>query len=147
MTPLNPQQQRIVEHMEGPALVIAGAGSGKTRVITHRLAHLIERGVPASSILMVTFTNKAAEEMLNRAKGLLGKKEQIKQLVSGTFHSVANQFLRRYAPLVGYQHNFSILDEEDSRDVVKEMTDNPQRPPSRNIMQFFRPGILTSIMP
>ena len=119
MTSLNPQQQQIVEHMEGPALVIAGAGSGKTRVITHRVAHLIKKGVPASSILLMTFTNKAAEEMVNRAEGMIGNREQVKQLVSGTFHSVANRFLRRYATLVGFQHNFSILDEEDARDVVR----------------------------
>jgi DNA helicase-2/ATP-dependent DNA helicase PcrA len=119
MSGLNPQQDKIVEHMEGPALVIAGAGSGKTRVITHRVAWLIEQGVPPSSILMVTFTNKAAEEMVHRAANLIGNREQVRQIVSGTFHSVANQFLRRYAPLVGFQHNFTILDEEDSRDLVK----------------------------
>ncbi|MCZ6558582.1 MAG: ATP-dependent helicase [SAR324 cluster bacterium] len=119
MTSLNPSQQQIVEHMEGPALVIAGAGSGKTRVITHRVAHLIEKGIPPSSIMMVTFTNKSAEEMLRRAEGLIAKREQINQIVSGTFHSLANRFLRRYAPLVGHEHNFSILDEEDSRDVVR----------------------------
>ena len=119
MTVLNPQQQKIVEHMEGPALVIAGAGSGKTRVITHRVARLIESGVPPASIMMVTFTNKAAEEMLRRAEGLAANREQVNQIFSGTFHSLANRFLRRYAPLVGWQHNFSILDEEDARDVVR----------------------------
>ncbi|HEX7926111.1 MAG TPA: ATP-dependent helicase, partial [bacterium] len=117
-TPLNTEQQQIVEHLEGPALVIAGAGSGKTRVIVHRVAHLIEKGVPASAILMVTFTNKAAEEMRRRVEGLIGE-GKARDLMSGTFHSMANRFLRRYAPMVGFQNNFSILDDSDSRDMIK----------------------------
>ena len=119
MPGLNAEQQRIVEHLEGPALVIAGAGSGKTRVITHRVAHLVQQGVPPSAILMVTFTNKAAEEMLHRVEGLLGQHALSDRILSGTFHSVANRFLRRYAPLIGYQNNFSILDDSDSRDLIK----------------------------
>jgi len=131
MPGLNPEQQKIVEHLDGPALVIAGAGSGKTRVITHRAAHLIQRGVPPSSILMVTFTNKAAEEMLRRVEGLVQKPGAADQIVSGTFHSVANRFLRRYGPLIGYTHNFTILDDSDARDLVKaalaEAAPKPER--------------------
>jgi DNA helicase-2/ATP-dependent DNA helicase PcrA len=119
MSGLNPEQQQIVEHLDGPALVIAGAGSGKTRVITTRVAHLIRRGIPPAAILMVTFTNKAAEEMQRRVEGLVGEGGLADKLISGTFHSVANRFLRRYAPLIGYQHNFSILDVSDSRDLIK----------------------------
>ena len=119
MNALNPQQQTIVEHMTGPALVIAGAGSGKTRVITHRVAHLIEQGVAPSAIMMVTFTNKAAEEMLHRAEGMLKKKEQAGHIFAGTFHSLANRFLRRYAKHVGFENNFSILDDSDSRDLIR----------------------------
>jgi DNA helicase-2/ATP-dependent DNA helicase PcrA len=119
MSKLNAQQERIVAHLEGPALVIAGAGSGKTRVITHRVARLIETGVPPGAILMVTFTNKAAEEMRLRVEALLGGRDRTKGLVAGTFHSVANRFLRRYGTLVGYQPNFTILDDTDSRDLIK----------------------------
>ena len=119
MIVLNPDQQRIVEHGEGPALVIAGAGSGKTRVIIHRVAHLIERGVPPSAIMMVTFTNKSAEEMKRRLEGLLSRKSKDVKVLAGTFHSIANRFLRRYAPLVEFTNNFSILDNADSRDLIK----------------------------
>ena len=116
---LNPDQEAIVSHLEGPALVIAGAGSGKTRVITQRVARLIETGVPPAAILMVTFTNKAAEEMRGRVEALLGGKANAKGLLAGTFHSVANRFLRRYGTLIGYPNNFSILDDTDSRDLIK----------------------------
>ncbi len=119
MSQLNPDQERIVAHLEGPALVIAGAGSGKTRVIAHRVARLIETGVPPETIFMVTFTNKAAEEMQLRVDALLGIKARSKGLVAGTFHSVANRFLRRYGNLIGYERNFTILDETDSRDLIK----------------------------
>lgn len=116
---LNPVQQEIVDHLEGPALVIAGAGSGKTRVITHRVARLINHGVPASSLLMVTFTNKAAEEMSRRVEMEVGGADKVKGMLAGTFHSVANRFLRKYASLIGYQNNFSILDQSDSRELIK----------------------------
>ncbi|MBI4083195.1 MAG: ATP-dependent helicase [Candidatus Lambdaproteobacteria bacterium] len=115
----NAQQEVIIEHLDGPALVIAGAGTGKTRVITHRVARLIEQGVPPSAILMVTFTNKAAEEMRSRVEGLLRAPAQGRAIVAGTFHSVANRFLRRYATRVGFQNNFTILDESDARDLIK----------------------------
>jgi ATP-dependent DNA helicase UvrD/PcrA len=116
---LNEQQERIVAHVEGPALVIAGAGSGKTRVITHRVAHLIGVGVPPGAILMMTFTNKAAEEMRVRVDALLGGPQASKGLIAGTFHSVANRFLRRYANLIGYERNYTILDETDARELIK----------------------------
>ena len=140
MPGLNPEQQRIVEHLDGPALVIAGAGSGKTRVITHRAAHLIQAGVPASSLMMVTFTNKAAEEMLSRVAGQVSQPGAAEGIVSGTFHSVANRFLRRYAPLVGYSNNFTILDDQDSRDLIKaaltEAVPKPERKlPTAGVLQ------------
>ncbi|MDH4224030.1 MAG: ATP-dependent helicase [Deltaproteobacteria bacterium] len=119
MSDLNPQQMAIVNHLDGPALVIAGAGSGKTRVIIHRAARLIERGVDPAAILLMTFTNKAAEEMGSRLEGLLAGRGVRGRVLTGTFHSVANRFLRRYAPLAGYQNNFSILDDSDSRDMLK----------------------------
>ena len=121
---LNADQERIVSHMEGPALVIAGAGSGKTRVITNRVARLIDQGIPPVAILMVTFTNKAAEEMKLRVEALLvsktpGNRNPAKGMLAGTFHSVANRFLRKYCQLIGYESNYTILDDTDSRDLIK----------------------------
>jgi DNA helicase-2/ATP-dependent DNA helicase PcrA len=120
LTPLNPAQQEIVQHLQGPALVIAGAGSGKTRVITHRVGHLLRHGVPASSILLLTFTNKAAQEMATRVAQLTGSAhEKGPRLLHGTFHSMASRFLRRYAQNAGYEQNFSILDSSDAQDLLK----------------------------
>ena len=116
---LNPQQLAVVQAAGGPILVIAGAGSGKTRVVTYRVAYLIESGVDPSGILLVTFTNKAAREMLHRVELLVpavggsGWKG-----VGGTFHHIGNRILRRHAPLVGYQPNFTILDREDAKSLM-----------------------------
>jgi len=114
---LNPEQLAVVTDGDGPCLVLAGAGSGKTRTITYRVAYLIEHGIDPSEILLVTFTNKAAKEMLSRVEVLLGK--DLKGLWGGTFHSVANRILRMYAEHVGRKQNFTILDAEDSRDLIK----------------------------
>ncbi len=114
---LNPEQLDVVLHGDGPCLVLAGAGSGKTRTITYRVASLLDHGVPADQILLLTFTNKAAREMLSRVEGLLGA--SLTGLWGGTFHSVANRILRMYAPAVGHTANFTILDQEDSRDLIK----------------------------
>lgn len=114
---LNPQQLDAVLHGDGPCLVLAGAGSGKTRTITYRVAYLLERGVPVSSILLLTFTNKAAHEMLSRLTGLLGT--QPVGLLGGTFHAVANRLLRLYADRLGYPANFTILDQDDAQSILK----------------------------
>ena len=114
---LNEQQRAAVLAGNGPKLVIAGAGTGKTRTITYRVAHLLGRGVHPSRILLATFTNKAAQEMLRRVETLTGI--SVGQLWGGTFHALGNRVLRRHAALVGYQPNYSILDEEDSRDLLK----------------------------
>ena len=119
METLNPAQQKIVAHQEGPALVIAGAGSGKTRVITHRVAELVRSGVDPSAIMLVTFTNKAAKEMADRVAQNINRKDAEKALVHGTFHSLANRFLRRYGRLLHYESNFTILDSSDSQDLIK----------------------------
>ena len=95
---LNPVQRKIVEHKSGPALVIAGAGSGKTRVITHRVAQLIHSGIPASSILLLTFTNKAANEMAQRVGRALKNYTEQQKIIHGTFHSVGTRFLRFQGP-------------------------------------------------
>ena len=116
---LNKAQKKIVDHKNGPALVIAGAGSGKTRVITHRVAHLIHSGIPASSILLLTFTNKAADEMTQRVGKAINNTTDQNKIIHGTFHSVGNRFLRHHAKLLGYKNNFSILDTSDSKDMIK----------------------------
>ncbi len=116
---LNKAQKKIVAHKNGPALVIAGAGSGKTRVITHRVANLIHSGVPASSILLLTFTNKAADEMTQRVGRTINNFTEQNKIIHGTFHSVGNRFLRQHAKLLDYKNNFSILDTSDSKDMIK----------------------------
>lgn len=111
---LNPHQQMAVQHVEGPLLVLAGAGSGKTRVVTHRIAHLLEIGVLPSDILAVTFTNKAAEEMKSRIRILKNA-----QVLACTFHSLGARILRESIHLLGYDNNFVIYDQEDSEKLLK----------------------------
>ena len=113
---LNPEQYKAVMAGEGPILVIAGAGSGKTRTVTYRVARLMESGANPSKILLVTFTNKAAKEMLHRAELLI--KTDIRKIWGGTFHHIGNLILRRHAEAIGYKPNFSILDSEDSKDLI-----------------------------
>ena len=114
---LNEQQFAAVTAGDGPKLVIAGAGSGKTRTITYRVAYLIARRVPPENIMLATFTNKAAREMIVRVESLVGG--EVKKIWGGTFHSIANRVLRRNAKLLGYENNYSIIDEEDQRDMIK----------------------------
>ena len=114
---LNAQQHAAVTAAPGPALVIAGAGSGKTRTLTYRVAWLLEHGVPADRILLLTFTNKAAKEMMRRVGDLLGSDSQ--NLWGGTFHSLGARILRRHAPDLGYRQDFTILDREDASDLIK----------------------------
>jgi len=113
---LNPQQLEVVMAGEGPILVIAGAGSGKTRTLTYRVSRLIEDGVEPSDILLLTFTNKAAREMLDRVGDLATT--DARRIWGGTFHAVANRLLRAHADSLGYQRNFSILDEEDAKGMM-----------------------------
>src|SRR3954466_13216175 len=114
---LNEQQHAAVTAAPGPALVIAGAGSGKTRTLTYRVAYLLEQGIPADRILLLTFTNKAAKEMMRRVADLLG--QEMASLWGGTFHSIGNRILRQHANLLGYQRDFTIMDREDSSDLLK----------------------------
>ena len=114
---LNPQQLAAVTAPPGPALVIAGAGSGKTRTLTYRVAYLLEQGIPADRILLLTFTNKAAGEMMHRVAGLLGR--QLPSLWGGTFHSIGARILRSHADLLGYRRDFTILDRDDAKDLIK----------------------------
>ena len=103
---LNEKQFAAVTAPPGPSLVIAGAGSGKTRTLTYRVAYLLDNGIPAASILLLTFTNKAAREMLDRVEELVPY--DTSELWGGTFHSVGNRILRRHAPEIGWERNFSI---------------------------------------
>ena len=113
---LNSEQYGVVTAGGGPGLVIAGAGSGKTRAVTYRVARLIEMGVRPARILLVTFTNRAAREMLHRVETLL--QADSRGVWGGTFHSIANRILRRHAESLGYHYNFGILDSEDAREMV-----------------------------
>jgi DNA helicase-2/ATP-dependent DNA helicase PcrA len=122
---LNPEQRAAVEHVEGPALVLAGAGSGKTRVLTTRVAHLIlEHGVPAHRVLAVTFTNKAAGEMRDRIGTILGRDPR--GMWIGTFHALGARLLRRHAPLLGWTNAFTIFDAEQSLRQVKRTLEGLQ---------------------
>ncbi|MFW9900631.1 MAG: ATP-dependent helicase [Candidatus Thorarchaeota archaeon] len=114
---LNEEQLEIINNISGPMLVIAGAGSGKTRTITYSVAKLLLSGVRPNEIMLVTFTNKAANEMVKRVETLLGKRP--KGIWGGTFHSIANRFIRRYAKILGLKTNYIIMDETDSRALMK----------------------------
>ncbi|MGH7991078.1 MAG: ATP-dependent helicase, partial [Limisphaerales bacterium] len=114
---LNPQQLAAVTAPPGPALVIAGAGSGKTRTLTYRVAYLLEQGIPADRILLLTFTNKAAAEMMRRVSDLIGT--ELRALWGGTFHSIGARILRTHAEALGYHRDFTILDRDDSKDLIK----------------------------
>lgn len=130
---LNDKQKEAVLAAEGPVLILAGPGSGKTRVLTHRVAYLIEKGVRPENILAVTFTNRAAEEMRARIGALTSNQLLVTSFI-GTFHSLAARILRIHAPKIGYLKNFTILDEDDSlglvKEVMKELEINPKQFPA-----------------
>lgn len=115
---LNEAQQSAVVNTEGPAMVIAGAGSGKTRVLTYRVAYLIQKGVPAHRILALTFTNKAAGEMKERISTIVGA-DTARSLWMGTFHSIFARFLRRDGQYLGYKSNFTIYDQDNTRSLIR----------------------------
>ncbi|MBA2612977.1 MAG: UvrD-helicase domain-containing protein [Bacteroidetes bacterium] len=117
---LNPAQRAATVATEGPVMIIAGAGSGKTRVLTYRIAHIMEKGTDAFNILALTFTNKAAREMKARIARIVGEKEA-KNLWMGTFHSIFAKILRIEAEKLGYPNNFTIYDTDDSKGVIKEI--------------------------
>ncbi len=119
---LNEEQYEVVMHPGGKMLVIAGAGSGKTRALTYRVARLIEDGIHPSRILLLTFTNKAAREMLSRVQALTGLDSL--QIWGGTFHHIGNLILRRHSKLLGLENSFTILDEEDSKELMESVISN-----------------------
>src|SRR3954471_24277523 len=113
---LNEQQYAAVTASPGPLLVIAGAGSGKTRTLTYRVAYLLENGIDPRNVLLLTFTNKAARQMLDRVSSLLPV--DASGLWGGTFHSIGNRMLRRHGSVLGYSSGFSIMDREDQKDLL-----------------------------
>ncbi|HFX17940.1 MAG TPA: ATP-dependent DNA helicase, partial [Flavobacteriales bacterium] len=116
---LNDAQRAPVVHKDGPLMVIAGAGSGKTRVLTYRIAHLMSQDIDAFNILALTFTNKAAREMKERIAKIVGESEA-KNIWMGTFHSVFARILRSEADKLGYPRDFTIYDSADSLQVIKQ---------------------------
>jgi DNA helicase-2/ATP-dependent DNA helicase PcrA len=114
---LNPEQAAAALHGDGPLLIIAGAGTGKTRTLVYRVAHLIDRGIPAERLLLLTFTRRAAQEMLTRAETLVGGTS--KRVHGGTFHGTAHRLLRKYGELAGLQKDFMIMDQGDSADLMQ----------------------------
>ena len=141
LDPLNPEQRAAVTHGDGPLLILAGAGSGKTRVLTHRVAYLIrDLAVPAKAILAVTFTNKAAKEMRERLDRLVGK-ERLAELTVGTFHGFCARLLRREGPVVGIDRSFAIYDEADQRAVLRQaMAD------TNASEKVFAPGAMSNVI-
>lgn len=119
---LNPSQKEAVEYDKGPSMVVAGAGSGKTKVLTYKVAYLIDQGYKPETILALTFTNKAANEMKERIKGLVGNKAE--RIWMGTFHSTFAKILRIEAKNINYRNNFSIYDTEDSKSLVSNIINN-----------------------
>lgn len=117
---LNPEQQRAVTHPGGPMLILAGAGTGKTRVITARIAWLVGEGVSPAEVLAVTFTNKAARELKERIGGMVAP-EEAAAITASTFHSLCVRILRQHAPLLGYKKNFTIFDEADQTGLIKKI--------------------------
>src|SRR6478736_7201158 len=119
---LNESQREAAAAPDGYNLILAGPGSGKTRVITYRVAYLIAKGVAPESILLVTFTRRAAREMVTRLEGLIGP--QAVKVWAGTFHHIGNRLLRRSAETLGFSPNFTILDSEDQNDLIRMAMDS-----------------------
>ena len=120
LSALNESQRAAVEYCTGPSLVIAGAGSGKTRVLTYKIAYLLNKGLSPRNILVLTFTNKAAREMKERIARITTAGEA-QRLYMGTFHSIFSRILRREGQAVGFSGNFTIYDESDSRSLIKSI--------------------------
>jgi DNA helicase-2/ATP-dependent DNA helicase PcrA len=139
---LNDEQYAVVTTGGGPVLVIAGAGSGKTRTVTYRVARLIESGIAPARILLVTFTNKAAREMLHRVESLL--QTDARRVWGGTFHSIANRILRRHAQSIDYQPNFTILDSEDAKGLIESAVE--ETGVDVKARRFPKPEVLADII-
>jgi DNA helicase-2/ATP-dependent DNA helicase PcrA len=139
---LNREQYRVVTEEGGPLLVLAGAGSGKTRTLTYRVARLLESGIQQENILLATFTNKAARSMLNRVESLINS--DTRNIMGGTFHHVAHLVLRKHAHYLGYKTNFSIVDSEDSRQIISTCMGELKIDPK--LSKFPKSNILAEII-
>ncbi|MFM7157234.1 MAG: UvrD-helicase domain-containing protein, partial [Bacteroidota bacterium] len=117
---LNPAQQQAAKQINGPVLIIAGAGSGKTKTLTYRIAYMLSQGIQPSSILALTFTNKAAEEMKSRIAQLVGE-TKARYIWAGTFHSIFARILRIEAEKIGYTSSFTIYDTDDTLSIIKQL--------------------------
>lgn len=135
LSQLNEVQQRAVQHQEGPLMIIAGAGSGKTRVIIYRIAHLLNQGVDPFNVLALTFTNKAAREMRQRIEGIVGS--EARNLWMGTFHSTFAKILRFEGHKLGYPSNFTIYDTDDSKSLIRALVKEEQLDP-----KLYKPNIV-----
>ncbi|AIY88826.1 MULTISPECIES: ATP-dependent helicase [unclassified Thermotoga] len=141
---LDEEQRKAVVESEGRCIVIAGPGSGKTRVITYKIAYLLANGVDPSRILLVTFTRAAAREMVERAKTVTGR--ELSEMLAGTFHHVCNYFLRKYAPYVGLERNYSILDREDAESLMRHARSKYlERKSKEERKNFPQPSVLMAI--
>ena len=134
---LNPAQRAAVESYQSPSLIIAGAGSGKTRVLTTRIAYMLAQGVPAYSILALTFTNKAANEMRERIEKMVGP--QSRYITMGTFHSVFSRILRENAEVLGYPKEYTIYDSNDAKNLVKTIVKDMRLPDDK-----YKPNVIAS---
>jgi DNA helicase-2/ATP-dependent DNA helicase PcrA len=139
---LNPEQLKAVTTLEGPVLVIAGAGSGKTRTLVYRVASLVERGTPPENVLLLTFTRKAAGEMLERAAGLAD--ERCRHVSGGTFHSLAHRVLRNHANFLGFENSFTILDRADMEEVIQSLVGELQI--DKGAIRFPKRSTLANIL-
>ena len=133
---LNESQREAVVYTDGPSLVVAGAGSGKTRVLTYKIAYLLRQGLPPQSILALTFTNKAAREMKDRIASLTDER-MVRRLWMGTFHSVFSRILRSEAECIGYPSNFTIYDATDSKSLLRSIMKEMQLDD-----KVYRPGMV-----
>lgn len=140
MLDLNPQQQAAVEYIDGPSLVIAGAGSGKTRVLTYKVVHLLSNGFEPYRILALTFTNKAAREMKERIAAAIGQRSA-SQVWMGTFHSIFLRILRRHADRIGFKPDFTIYDTSDSRSLIKSIVKSLDLD-----LKLYQPGTIAAII-
>ncbi len=138
---LNDQQLAAVSSPPGPVLVIAGAGSGKTRTLTYRVAYLLDKGIEPRNILLLTFTNKAAKEMLERVRALVPR--DVSEMWGGTFHSVGNRILRRHAEEIGFTKSFSIMDRDDQKSLMNTVISGCEIDTSTR--RFPKPDVLISI--
>jgi DNA helicase-2/ATP-dependent DNA helicase PcrA len=139
---LNPQQRAVVAAPTGRILVLAGAGTGKTRTLTYRVARLVASGCPPERILLLTFTNRAAREMVDRVESILGK--QLRRCAAGTFHHLANRILRKRAEVLGFSPDYTIVDPEDARDLL-QMSVAEEGLPALTTQRFPQPKVIDTI--